>query len=315
MCSKVSLTKRVFILCVIIEALVLTGMEIQFLITIKSQSVEGTGIIGFLLAIGVTLLAIDSVLTENKFEFAIFLITSTVVMGYVSWEFYIIPERTDPVPMARFLLGIGFGLVNYGIGYIVYQDFGWRIYRKIGADVKLVSTYKTYQIFVSLLKMGPLLPFSFSLLPLNPTKKKDFLFNVVGVVTVGIFLVDNVRDYELWLGVTSLILTFAWAILGLVGARKENKLMFIFFFAFSVLEPVYIIGRILYIIVVVPSKYPSAIFPPIIAIGLLELLYSPSSLTKLSLDRCRFSGDKNPSDLLRHFHEASVWGRTEGRLL
>jgi len=139
------------------------------LITLSSNIEQGLVVITLILGVGVTILAIDAVLTENKFEFFIFLITSTIVMGYISFQFFEDGDiRTDIIPLTRFILGILFGLINYIIGFFAYRDFGWRMYKKIGAEINLVTMYQTYQMFISLLKI-------------------DLVFNIVGVAAVAIF--------------------------------------------------------------------------------------------------------------------------------
>ncbi len=39
------------------------------------------------------------------------------------------------------------------ISFKLYQQFGWNIYKKIGADIKVQKIYKTTLIFVMLLKL------------------------------------------------------------------------------------------------------------------------------------------------------------------
>eukprot|EP01091_Cochliopodium_minus_P020361 TRINITY_DN8872_c0_g1_i1.p1 TRINITY_DN8872_c0_g1~~TRINITY_DN8872_c0_g1_i1.p1 ORF type:complete len:317 (+),score=48.74 TRINITY_DN8872_c0_g1_i1:39-989(+) len=267
-CAKLSTTKKVFIIILIIETLALIAFEIQLYTFEKNINLRGTVIIAMILSVGVTMLAIDSVLVENKFEFAVFLVTSTLVMGYSGFQFYTMgSDRLTAVPLARFIVSICFGVINYILGYIVYQDFGWRMYRKIGADFNLVSMYKNYQIFVSLLKM-------------------DFLFNIVGVCSFGLFLFE---DWEWIILIVSLLVTFGWIILGWLGSRKENKLAFIFFFLFSLVEPVYIISRAAYVIIKHQSNKRET-WPSLIAIVVCSLIVRSLLIIYAIFVRLHFGG-------------------------
>jgi len=46
-----------------------------------------------------------------------------------------------------------FALIMSLISFKLYQQFGWNIYKRIGADIKLQKVYKTMLIFVMLLKL------------------------------------------------------------------------------------------------------------------------------------------------------------------
>lgn len=46
-----------------------------------------------------------------------------------------------------------FALVMSFISFKLYQQFGWNIYKKIGADIKLQKLYKAMLLFVMLLKL------------------------------------------------------------------------------------------------------------------------------------------------------------------
>ncbi|CAB4411220.1 unnamed protein product [Rhizophagus irregularis] len=46
-----------------------------------------------------------------------------------------------------------FALIMSLISFKLYQQFGWNIYKKIGADIKMQKLYKTMLLFVMLLKL------------------------------------------------------------------------------------------------------------------------------------------------------------------
>ena len=64
-CSKVSNTKKGFIIMLIIETLALIAFELQLYAIEKNDNLKGTVIIAMMLSIGVAMLAIDSVKSNS----------------------------------------------------------------------------------------------------------------------------------------------------------------------------------------------------------------------------------------------------------
>ncbi|KAL1406175.1 hypothetical protein Q8F55_007862 [Vanrija albida] len=85
--------------------------------------------------------------------------------------------------------------------YLIWREFGWRIYRFLGADLRIRRYYREYQIFECLVC------FSF------------FFFAGFGIQFI--FLVLNKTDPEYILTWVMLPLSLVWLIMGVIAARWE----------------------------------------------------------------------------------------------
>ena len=55
--------------------------------------------------------------------------------------------------LVRLVLTCVFGPLTVIMGFFVYRQFGWRVYKKIGANIALGRLFRHYQAFVALLKV------------------------------------------------------------------------------------------------------------------------------------------------------------------
>ncbi|KAJ3078678.1 hypothetical protein HK102_004318 [Quaeritorhiza haematococci] len=85
----------------------------------------------------------------------------------------------------------------------LYLEFGWKIYKKIGADPKMRNMYRTYQIFLMLLKLDVFFVFGFGIQ----------------------FLVLVIRTYDPEFALTIAALPIMMTILALAvyGVRREDR--------------------------------------------------------------------------------------------
>jgi len=123
----------------------------------------------------------------------------------------------------------------------VYRSFGWRTYRKIGADVKLTSIYRSYQVMVSLIKV-------------------DLQFGINLVIVAGFFLYET---FELYIDIGAIIVNIIWAGIGWLSVRVETKFGTIFFLSTSYIEPGYVIYKIVHYILT-PLTNDDKIYVPLI---------------------------------------------------
>ncbi|KAJ9054981.1 hypothetical protein DSO57_1008866 [Entomophthora muscae] len=88
------------------------------------------------------------------------------------------------------------------LGYKLYQEFGWSIYRIIGSDLQMRRMLLIYHSFLMVLKF-------------------DFFF-FIGFISQFLFLVAK-KDFEYDLTIISvpIILVILW--LGVYGVKRENK--------------------------------------------------------------------------------------------
>lgn len=101
---------------------------------------------------------------------------------------------------------IGLSAIAYlALAAKLYMEFGWKIYKRIGADVKMKEMYRAYQIFVMLVKVDVFFFFGFSV---------QFLV-----------LVLEFRDVEFPLTIFALCSTVVVLGMSLYGIRKESRLI------------------------------------------------------------------------------------------
>jgi len=234
-----------------VEALVIIGLTIRkMVVSGQDISEEKYGALILLNSVLLFMFAIDGVLNENAFELLSFIIISIFVTSITTYQFFWEPEKTEKIILlVRFASVCVFTPLNVIFTYLVYKAFGWAIYRKIGANIKLIDMYRCYQQMISLVKL-------------------DLQFGINLVLVAWMFLSDTIADYELYINIAFIVVTFVWAGLGWAAVRHEKNIPIIVYFLFSPIEPGYVIykGITLYL-------DPIEFFGPVIyALGGLSIL-------------------------------------------
>ncbi|ORY07120.1 hypothetical protein K493DRAFT_273791 [Basidiobolus meristosporus CBS 931.73] len=102
-----------------------------------------------------------------------------------------------------------FFLLYLWVGYGLYREFGWNIYKRIGADVRLKSRYRTYQIFLTLVKLD--------------------VFFFLGFCIQFLVLVLGDSDPETPITIASLPIIIITLVLAIYCIRRENRVATVFF--------------------------------------------------------------------------------------
>jgi len=138
---EISNTAKVFLIIVTLECLDVLGLTIEKIST--SPSFDPHVQISVLLCIGSLFLvyfAINGVLTENKFELLSFIAVTLLVSFYAIYSYLTQPStsvESQLVSFIRFLSLCLFCPLNFILGWFTYKSFGWKVYRKIGANIDL----------------------------------------------------------------------------------------------------------------------------------------------------------------------------------
>ncbi|KAI9329166.1 hypothetical protein BDR26DRAFT_872797 [Obelidium mucronatum] len=134
------------------------------------------------------------------------------------------------IPIIMALFGVGFCFLFYSL----YLDFGWKIYKKIGADPNMRYMYRIYQIFLMLLKLDVFFMFGFGI---------QFLV-----------LIIQPNDPEFAITLAAIPVLMGILALALHGVRSENKAITIAFLFGLLLADGYF-GFKIYRIFTQPEKY------------------------------------------------------------
>ena len=167
-------------------------------------------------AIAMAYFAIDAVRTENPYQLAAYVATSTVLL--LASSLPLVASSTDAQSMSHSpplsyiawaclpTLGV-LQLLNFALGYATYRGtteqngLGMRRYKKVGTDPLLIRLYGRYQAFCSLLKFDLLLQLAL------------LTFTLIGMPTLGV---------RWWLSLLfHLPVAVIWLPLGLAAVRRE----------------------------------------------------------------------------------------------
>lgn len=117
-----------------------------------------------------------------------------------------------------------FSLIFVYLAYKLYLEFGWRIYKKIGADPHMKNMYRAYQVFLMLLKIDVFFFLSYSI---------QYLV-----------LVLDKQDYEFPLTIAALPFTALILVASVYGLKREDKRIMLGFIFGCVLGAAYFIFKL-----------------------------------------------------------------------
>ncbi|KAF2076047.1 hypothetical protein CYY_002661 [Polysphondylium violaceum] len=226
---------KVFLLCVFLELLVTFSV-----LVIRLAKWDGLNdnfkfsVLALLCSFFLFFYAFDSIYHENKFQLFSFIIMVSVISLAGIYQFYkSILMYHDITSWLRFTSALFFIPLNVTLAYFSYKRFGWRLYKKIGTSIELRRLYKTYEVFLSLLKI-------------------DIFINSL---MIGCFFFFYQQYYiEFYINFIILALNIIWVFSGKISIQEESRVLFFIFIFTSWIVPCFDSWKIATIIELMVTK-------------------------------------------------------------
>ena len=172
----------------------------------------------------------DAIANENTIQLFAWVAMNVASFGYSLFQIKDV-SNVDSVWATYsglfFAICVLLALFSVASGFLtfkLYCEYGWKVYKKIGADPRMKTMYRTYQIFLMLLKACFFVFVSFSL---------QFMI-----------LVLRAEDPELYLTIVALVITVIILFFASKALKKENRMMMIAFIAATFLALAYFLFKL-----------------------------------------------------------------------
>ncbi|TCD70065.1 hypothetical protein EIP91_005046 [Steccherinum ochraceum] len=166
-------------------------------------------------------MALDAVYARNTLQFIFLTVFNGILLAYSVIQITevegLIPPNTPgfshiPIKDLTRIIPIVVAVAEcayIGLGYKIYTEFGWKVYKYLGADIRIKTMYAHYQVFLCLVKFD--------------------LFFWVSFSVQFIWLVLNHGDAEYYLTCAALPISILVLVEGHLAARYESKWMMLTF--------------------------------------------------------------------------------------
>ncbi|KAF8927211.1 hypothetical protein BGZ58_010570 [Dissophora ornata] len=124
------------------------------------------------------------------------------------------------------IIGIGQCLVSW-LGYQLFREFGWKIYKKIGADPNMKKMYRAYQIYLVLIKVDL------------------FFFVGFSIQFIYLTLIKRAADPEYWITIAVLPITVVLLYVAVYAVRHESRKWMATFLVAMLCGVVYFIFKVI----------------------------------------------------------------------
>lgn len=227
--KKVSLQSKIFASVVLAEVAFLSAIAIIVYQSSHSREANAYASTWCVGALALAYLLRESVLREDAFLLWAGVASHMAVPGYALYIEFNPSSKANMPPIYANRLSVIVAIVTSAMqvalivsGYFAADSFVWYLYKRVGGDRRLLGMYKTYNVFVSVLKL-------------------DFIIAVV-VLVLASFLV--LGSLETLLDVIACVVSFVALICGYYGVREESRLATSLFGLFLLVLPTYIIVKL-----------------------------------------------------------------------
>ncbi|KAI9179225.1 hypothetical protein H9P43_005888 [Blastocladiella emersonii ATCC 22665] len=148
----------------------------------------------------------DAILKQNTIQLIAFVMFNACTFAYSIFQFRQVNQADvagGPLLYAVSVVLGAFTLIFAYLAYKLYLEFGWKIYKKIGADPNMKNMFRYYQVFLTLLKVDVFFWLAFSIQYLVLVLKQE--------------------DAEFVLTIVSIPFTLMILITAVYGLRRESK--------------------------------------------------------------------------------------------
>ncbi|TDL28843.1 hypothetical protein BD410DRAFT_818288 [Rickenella mellea] len=271
-----SMACRLYVLTVIIEMIIDVSVEAWIYMRFRhAVDDEDTGTRRLPVYLGIFAfahlfqfaMALDAVYARNTLQFIFLTVFNAMLLVYgvvqiseisdlnatgISQSNIPVSALTTTIPIV-----IGVAEIAYvALGWKIWSEFGWKVYKLLGADRRVKRMFAHYQIFVCLIKFD--------------------VFFFIGFSVQLIWLVLNRTNWEWYVTCAALPLSFLLLVEGLMAARQEHKAMMQTFMAGCVGAMVYFVYKLYKIILIrttLGTVFKSLAIFAVIAIFLLLLTF------------------------------------------
>ncbi|ORY58371.1 hypothetical protein BCR35DRAFT_203909 [Leucosporidium creatinivorum] len=177
-------------------------------------------------------LAFDAIIAKNTIQVVALVVFNTLFLVYSIIQILEIKDllETGTLRILVWLIPVMISLTEatyIGTFYWVYRDFGWQVFKKIGADRSIKRIYAMYQVFLCILKFDVFFFIAFSLQL--------------------VLLVLQQNDLERYLTVAALPITLLILIMGYFAIRREIRSLFWVFLLGCVAGACYFVYKLILI--------------------------------------------------------------------
>jgi hypothetical protein len=247
-----SMACRLFMLTVLIETTIDLIIEGELLIRVHHETEDNAGhqrmsayLSIFVFAhIFQFIMAVDAVYNRNTLQFvfligfnALFLLYAIVQIKEVQEALVNVSSTSGgvtsiPINVLTTIIPVVISVAEIafiGLVWKIYHEFGWKVYKFLGADRRIKKMYANYQIYECLIKFD--------------------VFFWAGFSIQFIWLVLQTTDWEYYVTCAALPLSLVLLVEGHLAAKHENKLMMITFMSGCVGAMIYFVYKLVKVLV------------------------------------------------------------------
>ncbi|SJL05917.1 uncharacterized protein ARMOST_09253 [Armillaria ostoyae] len=242
-----SIACRLYVLTVLIETAIDLAIEGELLVRVNretqdSQNTKKMSVYLSIFAIAHVFqfyMAAEAVVTRNTLQFIALTLFNALLLLYAVIQIGEIKEVVQnangtsggisdiPINVLTVIIPCVIAaaeLAFIGLGWKIYHEFGWKVYKFLGADRRIKKLYANYQIYECLIKFD--------------------VFFFAGFSVQFLWLVLNSNDWEYYVTIAALPLSIVLLVEGHYAAKHENKWMMATFMSGCVGAMVYFIYKL-----------------------------------------------------------------------